>query len=100
MRQAVASETIMKYCATCQKQTPQIRPRASNVLHLLMSVITLGLWLPVWFIIGLRNTSARPLCTVCGNDTMLGMKVEPTPWWASILAFLVLMVLFGLFFKN
>ncbi len=31
----------------------------SHVFHLLMSIITLGLWIPVWIIIGLTNRPPR-----------------------------------------
>jgi hypothetical protein len=31
----------------------------NHVLHLLLSVVTCGLWLPVWAIIGWRNSERR-----------------------------------------
>lgn len=35
------------------------RTRTSNVFHLLMSVITVGLWIPVWMIVALSNSLER-----------------------------------------
>ena len=32
-----------------------MKPKTSHILHLLMSVITAGFWVPVWFIITLIN---------------------------------------------
>lgn len=88
----MATETFMKYCATCQRKTPHIKTTLSNVLHLLLTIVTVGLWLPVWIILGIRSGTARPACTICGNDTFLGMKVEPVPWWATALVGFVLVV--------
>ena len=31
------------------------KPKTNHVLHLLLSVFTLGLWLPVWLIIAVSN---------------------------------------------
>lgn len=31
--------------------------KTSHAFHLVMSIITLGLWLPVWLIVGLYNAS-------------------------------------------
>lgn len=36
---------------------PQKIYKTSHGFHLLMSIITLGLWLPVWLIVGLYNAS-------------------------------------------
>jgi len=33
--------------------------RTSHVLHLLLSVITVGLWLPIWLLCGISNYNER-----------------------------------------
>jgi hypothetical protein len=33
--------------------------RTSHVLHLLLSLVTVGLWLPVWVLVALSNRLAR-----------------------------------------
>lgn len=33
--------------------------RTNHVFHLLMTLITLGLWLPVWFIVAIANAGKR-----------------------------------------
>lgn len=38
--------------------------RANHVLHLLLSVFTLGLWLPVWLVLGLSSREVRQVLTV------------------------------------
>ena len=43
--------------------------RVNHVLHLLISVLLCGLWLPVWFLIAVSNGERRRVLTVdrCGN---------------------------------
>src|SRR5690625_1898396 len=35
------------------------KKRTSHVLHLILSIITCGLWLPVWLIIGVSHASSN-----------------------------------------
>lgn len=56
----------MMRCKTCAKPTLHIGPSTSHVLHLLISVATLGAWVPVWAIIHIGH-SAQIACTVCGR---------------------------------
>lgn len=55
------------YCATCQRQTLHVKPRINNVLHLVLSVLTVGIWLVVWAALGLGNSAERARCSVCGS---------------------------------
>lgn len=52
---------------------------AQHILHLLISVITCGLWLPVWFILAHRSTR-----TVTAGDPSVPMPVwlppDPSAW--------------------
>lgn len=61
------SDQVVVYCKNCKKNTVQIKQRANHVLHLLLSVVTIGIWLIVWFFITLF-TSDTPTCTECGNE--------------------------------
>jgi hypothetical protein len=55
------------YCPTC-KQRRLIRRRGTNhVLHLILTVLTLGLWGIVWIALAINNRSHPSRCTVCGT---------------------------------
>ena len=42
-----------------------IQQTPSHILHLLLSLVTVGLWIPIWIIVALN---AKPLqCTQCGK---------------------------------
>ncbi len=44
------------------------KPRINNTLHLILSVLTLGLWALVWITLGAINSTRRPMCTTCGSQ--------------------------------
>ena len=56
----------MKHCKRCGKVTQHLKPSTSHVLHLLLSLISVGLWLPFWFLIAMSNNS-QGQCTHCGR---------------------------------
>jgi hypothetical protein len=55
------------YCEVCDKQTLHTKDRVNHVLHLILSICTLGLWLIVWLVLGISNSTAKPRCAVCGT---------------------------------
>jgi len=55
------------YCKTCGKQTLHTKETPNHILHLLLSVFTLGLWLLVWLALVLISSGKRPRCSVCGS---------------------------------
>lgn len=80
----MGSRTI-RPCRNCGEPTPHESPSTSHVLHLLLSVFTAGVWLPVWLLIALNN-NGQAACTVCGRQVGLfgssrgGAKgLRPTP---------------------
>jgi hypothetical protein len=34
-------------------------PKTNHIFHLLMSLVTAGLWIPVWIIVGIANSTRR-----------------------------------------
>lgn len=56
----------IRTCAACQRPTPHLRPSTSHVLHLLLSLITVGVWLPVWLLVAQSNRR-QGQCEVCGR---------------------------------
>lgn len=80
----MANRVILS-CKNCGGPTPHESPSTSHVLHLLLSIITVGFWLPVWLLIAFNNRN-QGTCTVCGREVGLfgssrgGVKgMRPTP---------------------
>jgi predicted RNA-binding Zn-ribbon protein involved in translation (DUF1610 family) len=56
----------MMACPNCGKNTLHVRPSTSHLLHLILTIVTVGFWLPVWFIIAQKNQT-NDQCTECGG---------------------------------
>jgi hypothetical protein len=56
------------YCPQEKKAVIAERQTPNHVLHLLLSVITCGLWLPVWLLLGLFGNGPW-LCPSCAART-------------------------------
>ena len=67
------------WCARCRQSRLFTRNRydVPHVGHILVSIVTLGLWVPVWFLHTACNAwSSEPFrCTVCGAS--LSKSVRP-----------------------
>lgn len=59
------TDQVMQHCKKCGIITMHLRPSTSHILHLLLSVITFGAWLIVWFFVALNNAS-QSQCSSCG----------------------------------
>lgn len=60
------SNQVMKHCPKCAKHTLHVEESCSHILHLLLSVISAGFWIPVWILMAL-NAKTTGQCTVCGR---------------------------------
>lgn len=53
------------YCRSCDSHRKVERPGAHHILHFLMSVVTGGLWIPIWILSAIRIGGWR--CSLCGS---------------------------------
>lgn len=62
-------EQAHRFCGYCGRYTLHERPKgSSNVWQMILSVITLGLWLPLWALFALRRKLfVRYRCQACGK---------------------------------
>jgi len=60
------SNIVMKQCKNCKKMTQHTQPSTSHILHLLLSIITSGVWVVIWLLVGMSNSSSAQR-TVCGR---------------------------------
>lgn len=61
----MAQKTFMRQCAKCEKPTMHVQQKPAHLLHLVLTVVTVGLWLLVW--LALSVFQGKPQCTVCGH---------------------------------
>lgn len=65
------------YCPTCQRQSNFQKPRINHVLHLILTLVTLGLWGFVWIALGIGNASKSVRCVTCGSTPGRLPQVPP-----------------------
>jgi hypothetical protein len=54
------------YCIQCKQMRLFSRQGINHVLHLLITVLLFGLWLPVWIGLIIANDSRKLFCQTCG----------------------------------
>lgn len=59
---------IRRYCQGCRRDRPFEREGISHLFHLIVSVVTAGLWLPIWLALFLYHSAfTRYRCRDCGR---------------------------------
>jgi hypothetical protein len=65
----------MFFCKNCNKSTIHLAEATNHVLHLILSILTVGLWIPIWIFVSfssqLKNVGD---CTVCGGLSNKSIK--------------------------
>ena len=61
----MAHDRQHKFCKTCGKSTFHYRKATNHILHLLISFLLCGFWLPVWFMLAFKIGGWR--CEGCGK---------------------------------
>ncbi len=89
----MSDEKIRGFCKDCNKFVVAFRSKPNHVLHLLLSIFTLGLWVFVW--IGLSIKIGGWKCSECGSKRIS----QTTSTFAKVLlilvAFFVMTVIIG-----
>lgn len=62
----MAEEKKSGYCGECQEKRVVYRPGTNHILHLLLSLVTAGFWLIIWFCCSVKFGGWR--CATCGSQ--------------------------------
>lgn len=81
-REEVTQQFQARYSGLAQPVPPKVSLTASqHILHLLLTVFTGGLWLPVWIILAIRGNHATPPPQQWGAHP--GQQWAAPPPWAG-----------------
>ncbi len=58
-----------QWCPECKKYVLAVRPKTNLMLNMLLSVLTMGVWLIVWACTADLCTKQPQQCPVCGTTT-------------------------------
>lgn len=91
----MATEQIMKHCRHCDDNIIHLQQKPSHVLHLLLTIFTVGIWLPIWILVAIDKSGHQ--CTRCATKTST-VRAKPIAIalgvFVAVLALLALFVLF------
>lgn len=60
--------SIRAFCESCDRYVRGVKEKnTTHVLHVLLSVCTCGLWLPIWLLVGVSDASQPYRCPYCGS---------------------------------
>jgi hypothetical protein len=65
------------WCHVCQQQRMMTKPKINHVLHLILTLVTLGVWSLVWLTLGIISTAQGFRCTQCGTKAGHGAPGPP-----------------------
>lgn len=87
------TENIGAYCESCKRNvlfTRDVQYDTTNhILHLLLSIFTGGLWIPIWILCGLSsafsNQNGKWMCTQCGHTVRTNTFLKTIFLWLKAL---------------
>ena len=68
----MAEEKAGGFCKSCNKQSVVFRKGTNHILHLLLTLVTVGLWLIVW--VGCTIKFGGWRCTTCGSSKVSNVQ--------------------------
>ncbi len=74
--------TTRHHCKTCEQQRPFEKCGPSHVLHLILALVTAGLWLPVWALVCVASSLRPYRCTTCGEPRTFMTSIAPSRDWS------------------
>ena len=68
----MAMEYRSGICTQCDGQRKVERSQINDVFHLLVTIVTVGLWIPVWILASIRLKGWR--CATCGGADVTDIR--------------------------
>jgi len=65
LKHSMGNKQASRYCAGCQGNTLAVGTTPNHVLHLVLTVLTIGFWGIVWILITLGKSGGYK-CSKCG----------------------------------
>lgn len=68
----MADQRKSGFCKQCKKRVVVFRAGTSHVLHLILSIVTAGIWLFVWLLASMKIGGWR--CADCGSKEVTKVR--------------------------
>ncbi|MBI9084666.1 MAG: hypothetical protein JEZ11_13800 [Desulfobacterales bacterium] len=70
-------QRVIASCPACGDGIPACCPATCHGIHLLLSLVTKGLWVVVWMLLTIRSSRCR--CSLCGRPLWIIASRTDTP---------------------
>lgn len=87
----MAIKFARRYCVPCEQYVLAQKQGPNHILHLLLSLITFGVWVPVWIIVTVWSWPTPYRCPTCGDVGELIKMTAEQRKQGNFFAFLVLL---------
>jgi len=67
MEIVMALKQTQAFCSACRQNRLFQKQGINNLLHAITTLFLCGLWIPVWIIVAVSNSSTPYRCTSCGR---------------------------------
>lgn len=86
------TEQKMLYCNNCKATTLHIQKVPNHILHLILAIITAGLWIIIWIF----QSKGTPQCTQCGKSNNASQSTSLLSW----IIIIIFAILFAIFINK
>ena len=66
----MSKATVRRNCPDCGQNRLFEKSAPNHVLHLILSVISIGFWIPIWILLVVANAFTPFRCPVCGKGKL------------------------------
>ena len=96
----MATSYSQHHCKTCERQTMHVKHSFSGGMGCLLTILTGGLFIPIWLLILLWQSLEMPRCQVCGAFPSSALpSAQPLipaesnfPNWLAFMAFVLIYI--------
>lgn len=68
---------VRRYCPEDDRMVLAERPTPNHLLHLVLAIVTAGIWIIVWIIVSVSSDMGTFRCPHCGSPTR---RTAPRGW--------------------
>lgn len=68
----MAEDKKQAYCQECGENVLVTRKGTNHILHFILSVLTLGVWIPIWILSAIKVGGWR--CNRCGSKKITNRR--------------------------
>ncbi len=61
----MGEDRTRKFCKDCDQNVLAVRKGTNHILHLILSLVTIGFWIPVWIVCAIKIGGYK--CPTCGG---------------------------------